>query len=400
MDNTHDEQTCSASPPPVARRRRHLLVDALRGFALLGIVVVNVEFILDHADVGWVEHTSRPDLLVRWLVTTLAELKVYPLFALLFGYGISVQLQHAADSDRPVGPRYGRRMVGLVVLGVAHAALFFPGDILVLYAIVGSLAFILRGQTNRVLIGIAATVYAAASVLWLLAGMLLLFVSDIAESPSAASFQTLGAGSFAEVVGQHLSDWPVTFVFLGVLQGPAAFAFVLLGIVLGRTSALTNPGAYHVAARTVLLRGGVVGLIGGGIGAAMMVHGGRYTVLGLAISFLVAPALSAAYVALLMLAWHLLPRALATLLQAGGKMSLSIYLLQSIALSTLAYGYGAGLFESLHPGSAVMVAVGVWGGLSLFAVGWLRYAPFGPAEWALRSFSYWRIQPLLTRPRR
>ena len=99
------------------------------------------------------------------------------------------------------------------------------------------------------------------------------------------------------------------------------------------------------------------------------------------------------------LAWPRVPRILMNRLQSPGRMSLSVYLLESVALSTLAYGYGLGLFNVLSPLRGVVLAAGVWAGLCLFATCWLRFVRFGPAEWALRSFSYWRLQSLRDRDR-
>lgn len=380
------------------RGARHQLVDALRGLALLGIVVVNAEFILQHADLGWSGDATSVDLVVRWLVKTFGELKVYPLFALLFGYGVSVQLDNARESGADLRPRYLRRMAGLLLLGVAHAVLFFPGDILVIYAVVGLIAFLLRQWSTRRLIVLAVAVYAAASAWWfLVAGLFATTGWELEAPPTSDSLRVLTSGGFGDVVSQHLADWPGTLLVLGLIQGPAAFAFVLAGIALGRTDLLTNPTAHRALARLTLVVGGSVGLIGAGLGAFSAIQNSRFAVMGLALGFLAAPALSSAYVAALMLVWERIPDRVSALLRAAGRMSLSVYLLESVVLSTLAYAYGIGLFAQVSPLQGVLIGAGVWGGLSLAAALWLRWARFGPAEWALRSFSYWRFQPLAAR---
>lgn len=380
------------------RGARHQLVDALRGLALLGIVVVNAEFILQHADLGWSGDATSVDLVVRWLVKTFGELKVYPLFALLFGYGVSVQLDNARESGADLRPRYLRRMAGLLLLGVAHAVLFFPGDILVIYAVVGLIAFLLRQWSTRRLIVLAVAVYAAASAWWfLVAGLFATTGWELEAPPTSDSLRVLTSGGFGDVVSQHLADWPGTLLVLGLIQGPAAFVFVLAGIALGRTDLLTNPTAHRALARLTLVVGGSVGLIGAGLGAFSAIQNSRFAVMGLALGFLAAPALSSAYVAALMLVWERIPDRVSALLRAAGRMSLSVYLLESVVLSTLAYAYGIGLFAQVSPLQGVLIGAGVWGGLSLAAALWLRWARFGPAEWALRSFSYWRFQPLAAR---
>ena len=215
-DTTNRPGALSTVVAPRPAGARNQLVDALRGLALLGIVVVNVEFIVQHADLGWREHTSTVDLVLRWVVTTLGELKVYPLFALLFGYGLAVQLEHAAQTGGNLGARYRRRMAGLALLGVAHAVVFFPGDILIIYAVVGSLAFLLRQRSSANLIRLAVLVYAAASAMLLLvASAYLLTGAELEAPPSTDSLQIFANGGFSDVVGQHLADWPLTLVALG-----------------------------------------------------------------------------------------------------------------------------------------------------------------------------------------
>lgn len=378
--------------------QRHRLVDGLRGLALLGIVIVNVEFILQHSSLGWRGDTSTLDLVTRWLVTVFGALKIYPLFALLFGYGLSVQLARAAQRGTGIGPRYARRMLGLVILGVLHAVLFFPGDILVVYAVVGALAFLIRCRSSASLVRTAIAVYATAAVVWLLVGFaFLVTATPFYEQVTAESVQILSSGGFAQVIGLHVADWLDTVVVLALVQGPAAFAFILVGIVLGRTDVLTNPAAHRRKARRVLIVAGSTGLLGGAVGATLALQSEATAALGLLVGFAAAPGLSAAYLAATLLVWDALPRFISRILQASGRMFLSVYLLQSALLSTLAYGYGVGLFGTLSPLEAILVAVGVWTALSLFSVLWLKIARFGPVEWLLRSFSYWRIQPLAYR---
>jgi len=192
-------------------------------------------------------------------------------------------------------------------------------------------------------------------------------------------------------------DWTTALGILMLLQGPAAFAFVLAGIVLGRTDILSSPLAHRAQARRTLLIAGPVGVITAAAGATLYISGAELTGPGFAIGFLAAPAISVAYVALLLLLWPVLPGAISRLLQAAGRMSLSVYLLQSVVLSTLSYGYGLGLFSQLSPLPGTVLAISVWLALSLFSLAWLRVARFGPAEWVLRSVSYGYPQPLLRR---
>ncbi|MGB5953519.1 MAG: hypothetical protein WBG57_13515, partial [Ornithinimicrobium sp.] len=196
---------------PVLGARRHHVVDGLRGCALLGIAVVNVEFILQHSDIGWSDQTHPVDVAARWLIITSGQLKIYPIFALLFGYGLSVQLTQALSVGQPLRQRYARRMAGLIVLGVLHGIMFFPGDILLLYGVIGAVCYPLRRLSSTALLAVAATVYATAGSVWLLISMALLIepeqlTGDVPQSELAAYAE----GSVGDVVAEHVSAWSET----------------------------------------------------------------------------------------------------------------------------------------------------------------------------------------------
>ena len=228
---SHRRFAVMSSPAPVPSGDRHHLVDALRGFALLGIVIVNVEFILQPSELGWMAFTSDTDRFVRWLVATLGATKIYPIFATLFGYGLAIQFRRAGGE---LGPRYRRRMLVLMGLGVLHGLLFFSGDILVIYAVVGLAAFRLRDTPTATLLHIAAWTYGIAAALWLIVGGL------DAIDPTRSSLDTsidsaYLSGSFFDVVVANFWLWVFTLGFLALLQGPAVVAFFCIGIALGRT---------------------------------------------------------------------------------------------------------------------------------------------------------------------
>lgn len=392
--STPKPQTVTSVGPTTGAQRHHF-VDALRGFALLGILLVNIEFIVQVSDLGWSQFTSTTDQVVRWLVAAFGQTKVYPLFAVLFGYGLSLQLSRAKD-DVALAKRYRRRMLGIGILGVIHGIVFFPGDILVIYAVVGALAFRYRSVATSKILRKAAVVYVIAAVVWLVIGALELIEGVADPTVADGVISTFTSGSFGEVVAVQSGYWLATLAILAFVQGPAVFSFFLVGIALGRSDLLSHPTRHIDQAKTVLRRYALVGVVGAAIGASMTVPGGRWGTLGFAVGFAAAPALAASYLAALSLTigkggW------LARALQTSGRMSLTVYLMESVVASTIAYGYGFGQFGKTGPLAGVLLAVGIWLGLSLVAVVWMKYARFGPLEWALRSFTYKKLQPM--RPR-
>ncbi len=117
------------------------IIDALRGFALLGIVLVNVGYFASawHG-LGVPDPAAQGpiDGALTFLVKTLAETKFYLLFSLLFGYSFTIQMESARRSGRALAAAFSRRLLALFVLGAGHAVLLFNGDILGTYAVMGA----------------------------------------------------------------------------------------------------------------------------------------------------------------------------------------------------------------------------------------------------------------------
>ena len=146
------------APAPVPVGERLFALDALRGFALLGILCVNMPFFampgIADPDFPARQFPAPADTATRWAVAALAEGKFYPLFSFLFGYGFAVQM--ARGGARGARRSFARRLLGLLVLGVAHALLLWAGDILATYAVVGACLLLFARVEQRALLRWAA----------------------------------------------------------------------------------------------------------------------------------------------------------------------------------------------------------------------------------------------------
>lgn len=378
------------------------MVDVLRGFALLGLIVVNAEFIFQDLAVGFDEFTGTADTAARWVSAAFFQQKFYLLFSLMFGYGLSLQLSRVgAGAD--LRPRYRRRMIGLLILGVGHAVFFFVGDILVLYALIGALAYLFRNAPTRNLLVAAVAVYGVVALLLLLGSGLALLADGSPATIDADAARVYSEGGFFDVVVQHFWDWLYLAPLIGLTQGPPVFALFLVGIALGRSDLLSNFEKYRgVAWRVVLVAGGI-GAAGSMVAATLLVDSegaGSAEILGFALQFIFAPLLTAAYASALGLLVGSRPSRVVTPLEAAGRMSLTVYLLESVIASTLAYSYGFGLFGEVGPAENFAIAFAIWAGLCLFSLLWLKWARFGPFEWLLRSWTYRRFMRLRERPPR
>lgn len=384
----------SATPSP--GRLAH--VDGLRGFALLGILVVNITYLASAYHGTGLEDPGSDGVLsqgVRWVTTTLFETKFFLLFSFLFGYSFTLQIDSATRSGARFGPRFLRRLAGLFVLGALHAVLLFPGDILTLYALLGLALLAVRDLAPRTAVRAAVTVlvvtalaYAALALVVHQAGADGTIPAGTAERAAAATKALRGGPG--EVIGAHLDQLPDVIFLLVFLQAPSAFAAFLVGLAVGRRRALADPGGLLPLLRRLQWAGFTVGLAGGLVYAhASLRHPETaYQVFALGLDVLTAPLLAAAYGAtVLRLLDSRRGRQVLGALAPAGRMSLTNYLGQSLICALLFTGYGAGLVGRVAPAGVLAIA------LALFAVQlavsrwWLGGHAYGPLEWLLRAWT-------------
>lgn len=283
-------------------------------------------------------------------------------------------------------------MLILAGIGVLHGVFFFVGDILLMYACVGLLAYRYRNHSTERILRLAGRVYAVVTLIWLFLGAIDRTGSPVSDL-EPAYLEALEGGSFLDVAVAQLPIWFGTVLILFVVQGPTVFVSYCVGLALGRTTWLSEPGQHRDVIRRVL-RWLPVGLIGSIVAAWLTLRSESTSTLGFALGFVFGPLVAAGYVAGLAVLIGNRDNIASKVLRATGRVSLSVYLLESVVVAIVAFGYGFGLVGDLDPLESVGLALVVWAGLSAAAVTWMRYFRFGPVEWALRSLTYRTRQPL------
>ena len=368
-------------------------VDALRGFALFGILVVNsMVFASGYYSAGVPDplfHRSSDDA-VRYVVALLFETKFYLLFSFLFGYSVTLQMLAAERAGSAFMPRMLRRQAGLWVLGALHAVLLYYGDILSTYAVLGLLLLWLRHRSDDAMLKLACWLVAVTAVCWGVIGALVLLMpveslyAGLAEKAEA----TVQAyrGTPAMVVAQNLRELSEAWLVIVLVQAPCALAMFALGYVAGCRQMLAEPEAYAVLFRRLLAGGLLIGLPGALVYAWGQVAQGAWPLLTLAVGLATAPFLTAAYaVAGVWLFQHPKGASLVRWLAPAGRMALTHYLLQSAVCALIFYGYGLRLMGQLSPLQVMCVAVLLFGVQMLMSRWWMARFAYGPAEWLLRA---------------
>ncbi len=399
---------------PVAADQRLEHLDILRGFALLGILAVNMEYFTRPILVialGGDPGLSGPDRAVDWAIGALAEGKFYALFSVLFGAGFALLWEKSAAAGGGFYGLYLRRLGILALIGLAHGTLVWSGDILLVYALCGFVMTLLFSRTAVSRLPKWMVVFVAVPVVlnWLflisfemskadpaghenLREMLATNKASLAAKIDKAA-GVYGAGSWLEVTGQRVADFRYT-VSHALFWVPPVLGFFLLGRWLMASGKLRDPDGSHRFFRrwTAIgfLAGGTLSLAGYWLQAG---HSLQLPSIELALG----STLMAAGAPLLMLGFlSLVVRTRRSLrwLAPTGRMALTNYLLQSLFWSTFFYGYGLGMWEQIprvwHPVlAATFFALQV-----LFSGWWMARFRFGPAEWLWRSLTYMKLQPM------
>ncbi|MFE7478776.1 DUF418 domain-containing protein [Streptomyces sp. NPDC057552] len=392
----------SQSPDTIAptagplRPHRIIEVDALRGFALCGIFLANVLVMagLDGQRGGGPDATAA-DQVAHWLVMMLVQTKFYLLFSFLFGYSFTLQMASAERDGASFRPRMLRRLLGLFVIGVLHAVLLYPGDILTTYAVLGLVLLAVRAADPAGVWRAALWVYGAVATVYLLLAALLALADpgdeDGALATRTAELTAAYRGGPGDVVRANMDAWGDLVAGLFMMGGMVVAAF-LAGFVAGRRRLLTDAPARADRLRRICLWGFAVGLPGGALMAAGMVGplGARWEVPLFLVGMITAPALSAAYASGLLL-WFTTPRGarLAARLAPAGRMALTNYLAQSLVMALVFTGYGAALYGRAGAAAVVGGAL-VFYGCQLAASAWLmKRHRLGPVERLLRAVTLW-----------
>lgn len=396
---------------PILPQERIEVLDILRGWAIFGIVLINW---LDYR-LSSVDHAA--DRLVEFFVAG----KFYTLFSFLFGLGLAIQLGRAEARGVRFVPIYRRRLFILLLIGLAHNFLLWPGDILNQYAVLGFLLLLFRARSLKTLV-VGAILSLAIPILVhpLATGELRLRRAE----PEAAQTSSLQAeerqvnnqvlwqqsrrahrqGTYAEMVAQRVRGfvWEHSRVDPYTSYYAAIFAMFLLGLYAGRRGIFQNLPAHLPFIRRVMWWGLGVGVLGN----LVNVIGNELSDLNLysvneAVRaggwYVGAPALCFFYASSIILlfqreAWQ---KRLAPLAYVG-RMALSNYLLQTVIFTTIFYNYGLGL--PVQNALVIFLAIVVYLMQILLSRWWLGRFQFGPMEWLWRSLTYGKRQPMRLQP--
>lgn len=397
----------TTSATPIAAPERYRSIDLLRGLAVLGILVMNIQsFAMPFA--AYFNPTALGDRgTLDFAIWTASHLffdqKFMTIFSILFGAGIVIMTSRADERGARVAALHYRRMFWLLVFGLIHAYLIWHGDILVLYAVCGSIVYLFRRLTPTKLLVIGLLVLAIGSLLMIGATFAL------ADAPPEARQEILdfwqpGAALLQQETAAFQGGWVTQLpkraeyalemhTFQMWIWGIwRAGGLMLIGMALLKWRVVTGERSTGFYSR-LAITGFLIGLPTIAFGVMQMnarqweafysfFLGGMYNYWG---SILV----SLGWIALLLLAWKSgALDGLGTRLVAVGRTAFSCYILTSLLCTFVFYGHGLGLFGRVGRPLQLLVTAMVWTVLLIVAPVWLERFRFGPLEWVWRTLTY------------
>jgi uncharacterized protein len=382
--------------------RIHLL-DALRGFTLLGVLVMHtnqlaVDPFIVNPDLGSLTSIA----LDRWVdrfVHVFVQEKAQTLFCAMFGISFAIQMGRLESRFDNAAALYRRRIFGLFIIGLLHLLLLPAADILVYLAIGGLVLLMTRGLETR-----------ALCALGLLLALVVMPTADLVNglehgSPPVGTIGHVQApaiylyGSYLEIMEVY---WPRIWFVEHLEGGLLTFQLyvlgrLMLGVVVMRTGVLTEP----VRHRRALVWAAAIGVLGGILlseslwaerweeSAGWIKSAQPWRSLARYLMQAGTLLLAAGYAALFALAWQAnLWRRVLSMFAPMGRMAVTNYLLQTVFISLVFYGFGLGLLGRVHSTWCFLLALAFFSLQCILSKFWLEAFRFGPVEGLWRAWTY------------
>lgn len=387
---------------PIGLSERVHEIDALRGFALLGILMMNImsfagptlqdQFTGAASDI----YTGAENSGVIFFINTFVTSNFYTMFSFLFGLGFYIFLSRAEKKPGSTSQLFLRRMMMLLAIGLFHAIFIWYGDILTVYAVTGMILLIFYKFKPVVNLTVSIFILLLGTV-FTIAMSLLLFAAGSAGMDSTGSFnpgfnmvQSLTDAGYMDVLNLNISIFSL-MISSNITMIPLVLAMFLIGLFVGQKRLYENLASN----RKLLVWTAVAGIGIGtplkilvGYGLTYMMHDPAWSILTMLAYTAAGPLMSLGYVALFVLT-ALKFKSLTKLLQPVGQMALTNYIMQSILMTGLFYGMN--VFNKIDAVWFIPIVLSVFLIQIVYSHLWMRKFKFGPLEWLWRAVTYGKI---------
>lgn len=400
---------------PISQSEREESLDVLRGFALLGILIVNIQtfsmigsayfFPYTYGDMNGINYW------VWWITHTFADQKFMTIFTMLFGAGIVVFTTRAESKNRKVFGLYYRRTLLLLIFGLIHAYCLWHGDILVAYALCALFIYFFRKFSPKFLIPFGIIFLIIGTSISLLSGLSapnwpeesrneFISIWDPSEEEIQYEMNTMQGNWMEQMdyrVPSSMEFQTFIFLFWSVWR---VSGLMLIGMALYKLGILSGKYSnrfYSIFAILCLTIGLSLAIYG-----IQSKHNSYWEIFS---TFFITSEynywgsifVSLGYIsAIVLICNNQLLGSLRIALAIVGKTAFSNYILQTLICTTLFYGHGFGWFGQVERWGQLIIVVLIWIFQLILSTLWLRYFRCGPLEWVWRSLTYMKMQPFRT----
>lgn len=389
---------------PTKAQKRIDLLDVYRGFAILGIFVVNIVIMNStflNQDKFAEQFTSNIDQISEKVLQLFFYTKFFPIFSLLFGLGISMQALKLFENNKLSFSFFTRRMFILFIFGVLHIVFLWSGDVLNLYAILGLFTTLMIKKSNKLILTLAAFFLFFPfydQVLEFLFNLLNfrpeIYLNDYTGETVN---QIIEYGTYVEGmklrVLEYLSNIPMLFGFLA----PVAISMFLIGLYLGKNKVYESLDGFINQIKKPMIFTALVTNIYRVIFLFVIVDLKIFSIANYREIFIKIMVLSDITMGLFYLwiigwLWYNTKwKSLLSPLKYAGRMALTNYIMQSVIGLFLFSSIGFGLYETLSPSETLTTAIITFIFQIILSKIWLTYFRFGPLEWIWRCFTYKKL---------
>jgi uncharacterized protein len=406
---------------PQKPKERIEVLDAIRGFALLGIFMVNMPLMYEPISKimlgGTGDNLTLLEIFSKSFIKFFFEGKFFLIFSMLFGYGFYIFLQKPTESNSSVLSLYRRRLFILLLFGIAHIVLLWGGDVLFVYAIFGFLLLLFRKSGDKKIIRWA--IFFVLIPILILAVLTLLFSLlngipefktelDVMNKENNLYYEelinrarsTYSTGSFGSIILMRLEEYADSFITSLIFFCPTIMGMFLIGFLSARKGLFTDLANKTALFKKILFRSLAIGLLANTAFVITMYHSDlfsldHYFLLGTTMGLIGGIAFSLCYISIITL---LFIKGKATFLSKTlvpmGKMALTNYLMQSTICAFLFHSYGLGFYGKVAVWQGILLTVLIYSLQVIFSRVWLSYFYFGPLEWLWRSLTYRKFQEM------
>jgi len=362
---------------------RAAMVDALRGYALMGLFLVHME---EYFELYWANPKPGP---TTPIIFGLFMGKTFSILALCFGFSFFVMMDGGKRRGEPFGGRFAWRLVLLALIGTLHG-LIYRGDIIVVLALSGFVLIPLdRIRSSKTLALLAAICFLQPYLLFWIATSYagLGWAHSTANFFSDPAMQTYLTGSFADVLRANMGPGQANKWWFYIETGRCAqvFGLFLMGLILGRARFFLEPDRYRRQRAWALLTSIVAAMI---FYFLRQATAGPQEGPGFWVNTLFSSwfdlACTAMSVLVFIFLWEAGGSRLLRFLVPAGRMTLTLYIAQSLIFVPLFYPFGAGLYAHITETESLLLAVAAFATQVTVASLWFRAFHYGPLEWIWR----------------